>query len=58
MEFLIGDKVEWASGNIISRGLIYGDDDFETIEVKCFEIGNRKASIKIPVMRNLLTKIE
>lgn len=56
--FEIGDKVEWFSGNIVARGLIYDDDGVsKTVTVNCIEIQNRKASLKVNVLRSLLIKI-
>lgn len=55
--FEIGQQVEWASGNIIARGLVYDDNGLDTVEVRCLEIGNRKASVNINVVRELLIKI-
>lgn len=55
--FEIGQQVEWTSGNILARGLVYDDSGSDTVEVRCLQIGNRKASININVVRELLIKI-
>lgn len=54
--FEIGDKVQWTSGKILSRGIVYDDNGDETVEVLCLEIAGKHAKIKVNVVRGLLTK--
>lgn len=54
--FEIGDKVQWTSGKILSRGIVYDDNGGDTVEVVCLEIAGKYAKIKVNVVRELLTK--
>lgn len=57
--FQIGDKVEWTSGNIIARSLVYDDDGKSNkVVVNCFELANKKTRVRVSVVRDLLIKIK
>lgn len=55
MEYLIGDKVKWATGQsqILSRGLVR-EDLGDVVNVVCYEINYMPTRRKIQVLKEKL----
>lgn len=52
----IGEQITWKTGNIILKGLIRDDIDFEKVSVICFEINGSPAKCKMDVLKNVIIK--
>lgn len=54
----IGEVVEWQTGNIISRGIVYDDDGGEYVEVILVDVNGREACYHLKVIRGILKRFE
>lgn len=52
----IGEVVEWQTGNMISRGIVYDDDGGEEIEIILVDVNGREACYHLKVRREILKR--